>query len=278
MTQETPTSLITSDNLQLHFVYQDPLVQPQFTLAVVHGLGEHIGRYQWFAEQVLTEGGSFAGLDLRGHGLSEGAPGHTPTYAQLLDDLDRFLKRAHTPGRPLFLLGHSLGGGLALRYALQQSKHLQGVIAASPLLRLAFQPPAWKLVLARRLARIKPNFSLDRGVKVETLSRDPRVRMAYRMDPLNHERVSAAMTMGFLENGQWCLDNAASLKLPCLLLHGQKDRVTDWHATDQFNRAAAASSEARFYPPCFHELVNEPEREQVAMDILGWLTRQLARN
>ncbi len=275
MSEQPANCFTTSDDLQLHFVYQDPLIQPKFTLAVVHGLGEHIGRYQWFSEQILTEGGSYAGLDLRGHGLSEGPSGHTPDYSQLLDDLDRFMQRARTPGRPLFLFGHSLGGGLVLRYALEQRGNLDGVIAASPLLKLAFSPPAWKLSLARRLARLKPDFSLDRGVKVETLSRDKQVRMAYKMDPLNHERVSAAMTMGFLENGEWCLQHAGALNTPCLLMHGQHDQVTDWRASEAFSESCSRA-QMHLYADCYHELVNEPEREQVVADLMHWIDLQLA--
>lgn len=273
--KDSANCFIASDGLTLNFHYQDPIVQPTFTLALVHGLGEHIGRYRWFAEQVLTEGGSFAGFDLRGHGLSDGERGHTPSWQQYLDDLDRFLERATTAGRPLFLMGHSLGGGLALRYALERRRRLNGVIAASPLLRLAFQPPKWKLSLARSLVKIKPDFSLDRGVKVETLSRDPRVQNEYRMDPLNHERVSAATTLGFFANGEWCLQHATEMDTPCLMLHGQSDEVTDWQASDEFARRAGEIAASHFYPQCYHELVNEPEREQVVADLMQWIQSHL---
>lgn len=172
-----------------------------------------------------------------------------------------------------------MGGRLALRYAIDSASStdnpLCGVIAASPLLALAFEPPAWKLFLARRLAGIKPDFSLNRSVDLDRLSRSQQVRRDYRADPLNHELVSAALTLGFLDNGQWCLQHAAQLVTPTLLLHGEADAVTSHLATAEFAKRAGASASYQGYADCYHELVNEPEREQVVADICRWIDHRL---
>lgn len=270
----TPHSLRASDGLNLNY-YAAPNEAASFTLLTIHGLGEHAGRYEWLAEQVIEAGGEMFALDLRGHGLSKGKRGHTPSYPQLLDDLQRFITHVQTPSRPLFLFGHSLGGGLAIQYALRNPT-LTGLIASAPLLRLAFEPPAWKLALARMLVKVLPSFSLDRGIEHWKLTRNEEIREAYERDTLAHDRVSAAMTVGFLDAARWNLDHAHELTTPALLMHGKADQVTSWEATAEFAANTPQPAEIITYPPCYHELINEPERVQIVADMLRWIKRHTA--
>jgi|MEHZ01.4.fsa_nt_MEHZ011227477.1_2 alpha-beta hydrolase superfamily lysophospholipase len=271
------------DGLKLHY-YQRQVAEPEFYLVAIHGMGEHAGRYGWLANQVAAEGGSFSCLDLRGHGLSEGQRGHSPNYPQLLEDVADFIDIQHEgQDRPLFLFGHSLGGGLALNYALEADtyckdpiRRISGVIASSPLLRLAFQPPTWKLFLARKLVKSMPSFSLNRGIKPWLLTRDENARISYKADSLVHERVSAALTIGFFDAGESALAKANELQVPALILHGETDQVTSIDASIEFAEKAGEKADFKSFPNCYHELINEPERDQVAATILSWIQERQA--
>lgn len=286
MIDETPKGfnaeghLEARDGLQLHY-YRRTLDQPRYQIIAVHGLGEHAGRYAWFADEIASDGGSLSVLDLRGHGLSEGARGHSPSYRQLLSDIEFFSSKERQNSIPAFLLGHSLGGGLCLNYGLNQTPETEdqstfdGFIACSPLLRLSFQPPAWKLFLARKLVKLWPGFSLDRGINPRLLTRDKEISAAYLEDPLNHEMVSASLTLGFLEAGERALDHANEMRYPALVLHGGDDQVTDMEASKEFANAAGDNVSFKAFPDCYHELINEIDRDEVANTIKAWINSQI---
>jgi alpha-beta hydrolase superfamily lysophospholipase len=270
-----------SDGIKLHY-FSKQVEQPKYQIIGVHGLGEHSGRYAWFADQIAADGGTCSFLDLRGHGLSEGSRGHSPSYAQLIDDLRKFVALEIQDQIPSFFFGHSLGGGLALSYALELSSSsqsqnlLSGFIAASPLLRLSFEPPAWKLFLARILVQVWPGFRLDRGIDVVNLTRDEDIRAIYLADPLNHELVSAALTLGFLRSGEAALEHASDLQVPTLILHGEADQVTDWQASQEFALEAGDVAEFQSFAGCRHELVNELNREEVVDSITKWIQKEIS--
>ena len=276
-----------SDGVKLHYrAYLND--SAEYQLIALHGLGEHSGRYNWFANQVAQSGGNFSILDLRGHGKSQGARGHSPSYTQLLDDLARFIQLQAKPCKqqniPLFLMGHSLGGGIAINYAIQEKAYqditeckIEGLIALSPLLRLAFQPPAWKLFLARKLVKLAPSFSLKRGIKPWLLTRDQTILAEQETDPLMHDRVSAALTLAFLEKGEDALKTADQLATPTLLLHGEDDQVTSIEASKELVTYAGDILKFRSFPNCRHELLNEldKDRVQVSQTICQWISKQL---
>lgn len=274
---------LSRDGLKLHY-YERQVQEPEFHLLAIHGLGEHAGRYGWLASQIAAEGGSFSCLNLRGHGLSEGQRGHSPNYSQLLKDIADFIdNQRQANSAPLFLFGQSLGGGLALNYALEADSYckdpnnqLSGIIASAPLLRLSFQPPAWKLYLARNLVKSIPRFSLNRGIKPWVLTRDEEARRAYKADPLVHEKASAALTIGFLDAGENALAKASELQIPALILHGEADQVTSIEASVEFVDKVGNRADFKRFPNCYHELINEPERDQVVEAILTWIQERLA--
>ncbi len=269
------------DGTDLHW-YSRQEQQARYQIIGIHGLGEHAGRYARFADQIAADGGKCSFLDLRGHGKSGGKRGHSPSWQLLIEDVQLFLKNQLDPDLPVFFFGHSMGGGLALSYALQLSqlnveqRIFCGFIAASPLLKLSFTPPGWKLFLARLLVGVWPAFSLDRGINSSNLTRDKDIQAEYLADPLNHERVSAALTLDFLEAGQKSLALAGELKIPTLILHGQADRVTDPEASRIFASIASGYAEFESFPHCRHELLNELNRDQVVQSIFNWIHRQIA--
>jgi alpha-beta hydrolase superfamily lysophospholipase len=249
---------------------------PRAVVALVHGLGEHSGRYARLAACLTGRGYALTAMDLRGHGRSQGRKGHAPSYDVLMDDIERFLKQAgrQCPGIPVFLYGHSLGGNLVLNYLLRRKPLLAGAVATSPLLRPASRPPAGKMVLAGILYRLLPAVPLANTIDPAFLSRDPAAVSDYRADPLVYHRVTARLGLDFLAAGQWALAHAAGLAASLLLMHGGADRVTSVDASREFAARAGDRCTLKIWPGLYHELHNEPEKQQVFDFLLEWLGRQ----
>ena len=242
-------------------------------VCLVHGLGEHIGRYVDTA-RVLTEAGYvLSGFDMRGHGKSEGKRGHTPSYDALMGDISLLIGESSRrfPNKQIFLFGHSLGGNLVLNYALRRGDHLQGVIATSPDLRLAFKPPVWKLFLANLMNHIWPSMHQSTGLDTDALSRIPEVVDAYKNDPLVHNFITPRMFVRMTEAGDRALKNAARFPCALLLMHGSGDRITSPEASREFAEKAGRRCSFKLWEGLFHEIHNEPEKKMVLEYMKNWL-------
>lgn len=267
----------TNDALPIHaegWVGEEP---PRAVVGLIHGIGEHIGRYAHVGHFLAQAGYACMGFDLRGHGRSGGRRGHTPDYQALLDDIALFLAHLQVryPDSPVFLYGHSLGGNLALNFVLRFKPPLIGVVASAPALRLAFEPPPAKVALARLMNRILPAFSQPSGLETAALSREAKVVQAYINDPLVHDRVSARMFVGFYQSGLWALQNAHTLNVPVLLIHGSADRLTSVDASREFAHRAGEKCTLKIWQGLYHELHNEPEQGEVLEFVLSWMEQQL---
>jgi len=240
-------------------------------VGLVHGLGEHSGRYERLGTDFAEAGCVLASFDLRGHGRSEGARGDAPSYEALLDDVGMLLERASElfPGVPQFLYGHSLGGGLVLNYALRRSAHLAGIIATSPWLRTRSVLPAWKMVMGRVLYRVVPALAMSNGVESKDLSHDP--GLVYHEDPLVHDRVSARLGMEAIVAGEWALAHASEFALPLLLVHGDADPITSCDATQEFAARVPGDCTLKIWPGLYHETHNELNRDDVVAFTLQWI-------
>ena len=267
----------TKDGLRLYAQGWQPETEPKGVLCLVHGLGEHSGRYAHLAAFLNQAGYVLLAFDLRGHGKSEGQRGHTPSYEVLMEDIAHLLEEAakRYPDRPRFLYGHSLGGNLVIGYALRHRPPLAGVIATGPLLRPAFEPPAWKMTLGKIMYSLWPAMSMSNEIDRQGLSRDPEVVRAYNDDPLVHDRVSARLGMDMLEAGLWALEHAAEFPLPLLLMHGSDDRLTSARASREFAAQAGEVCTLRIWDGFYHEIHNEPEQGQVFEHLLEWLKGRL---
>jgi alpha-beta hydrolase superfamily lysophospholipase len=254
--------------------------QSKATISLVHGLGEHSGRYSHVAQCLNQAGYVLIAFDLRGHGKSLGKRGHSKSYGVLMGDIAQFLKETETryPGRPHFLYGHSLGGNLVLNYALRHCPQLAGVIATGPGLRPGFVPPAWKVALGKAMYNLWPSLSMANGFDREGFSRDPDVLRAYNNDPLVHDRVTAHLGVDILRSGQWAVDHAPEFPLPLLLMHGGADRITSAQATQEFAARAGDCCTLKIWDGFYHEIHNEPEKEQVFAYLLGWLESKMPRS
>lgn len=263
----------TSDGLQIFAQGWQPEGQTSAVVCLVHGLGEHTGRYPHVGAALAQAGCALLGFDLRGHGHSQGRRGHAPSWEALLDDILFFLQQAaeRFAGRPRFLYGHSLGANLVLSFALRRPPQLAGVIATAPLLRPAFAPPGWKISLGQLMYRLWPTFTMSNELDPNGLSRDLGVVSAYVNDKLVHDRLSARLGMDMLSSGEWLLEHADNLRLPLLLMQGGADPLCSPQATRDFADRAAGDPTYKSWDGLYHEIHNEPEHQQVLDALIRWL-------
>jgi alpha-beta hydrolase superfamily lysophospholipase len=262
----------TADGTKIYAQGWEPAGAASGVVCLVHGHGDHSGRYAHVAAALAERGYATLAFDHRGHGKSGGQRGHTPSYDVLLDEIEWVLGEAERryPGRPRFLYGQSMGGNLAINYALRRHPPINGVIATSPWLRLAFDPPAWKLALGRGIGRFVPTFAQPSGLDTRAISRDPAAVRAYETDPLNHNLITAQLFNGIYAAGLWALDHAAEFALPLLLMHGSADRITSPAASAEF-AARAPGCAFRLWEGAYHEVHNEPEQREMLAAIGDWL-------
>lgn len=262
-----------SDGQQFHAQAWRPDGDTRAVVCLVHGLGEHGGRYVHVAQALCDAGYALLAPDLRGHGQTPGRRGHVPSWETALDDIARLLDEGaqRFPGLPRFLYGHSLGGTLVLCCALRREAGLAGVIATGPLLKLPQPVPPAKLALGRIMYRVLPSFQLANGLDRTGLSRDPEVVRRYNEDPLVHDRVSARLAADLLDSGEWAIAHAAEFSVPLLLMHGTADRITWAEGSRQFAAKMKGDCTFRLWQGLYHEIHNEPERKEVLGFMIDWL-------
>ncbi len=263
----------SADGLPLVGRCWEPADEPRAVVCLVHGLGEHCGRYAHVAAAMSEAGYALLACDKRGHGRSGGKRGHVPSYDALMDDIGLLLGQAEQrfPGRPRFLYGHSLGGNEVINYALRRQADLAGVISTSPGLRPGFRAAPLRVALARLMNRLWPAYTEANGLELAALSRDPAVVAAYQADPLVHDRLSARLGVGLLDAGEWAMAHAAEFPVPLLLMHGTADRLTSHEASQEF-AAKAPNCTLKLWEGLYHETHNEPEKMEVIGCVIEWLS------
>ncbi|MBI3333559.1 MAG: lysophospholipase [Candidatus Omnitrophica bacterium] len=247
---------------------------PRAVCLLVHGLGEHSGRYEDLAQDLTRRGLSVWAMDHRGHGCSQGRRGDCRGLADFVEDLDRLVEelKGQKPALPRILIGHSLGGLIALAYAVRHPAAARALALSSPAFRLAQDPPPLKVGLAEALARLLPLTPIPNGLDPRYISRDPRVVEAYQRDPLVHRVLTARCAVALREAMTDSPKLAEGLKIPCLILQAGSDRICDPEAAERFSRAAKDSLVTfRRYEGLYHELFNEPERARVVEDLVRWI-------
>ena len=255
--------------------------RPRALVAFVHGLGEHSGRYSALAADFVKARFTCVSLDLPGHGETSGPRGDIPSWEKLREQIvpAMFTATRGLPDQPMelpvVLLGHSMGGIIALDYALAHPKGLSALVLSAPALRTAM-PPWWKLAMANVARVATPSGGFPNGLDPEGLARDPEVVKAYRDDRLVHDRISPRTYFAFMEAAQRCRRDIRGLQVPTLMFTGMADRLVD--PKGALEAAAAAPHDMmRFvtWSEAYHETMNDIGREKVIKDMLAWLDAAL---
>lgn len=252
-------------------------VKSRGVVVLVHGMGEHSGRYAHQVVPALTTAGfTVFATDHFGHGQSIGKRGVCPGYEAVLDSVEMTLERASGtfPDLPVFLYGHSMGGNAVLGYCMTRNPQINGVISTSPFLKMAFEAPAWKLTIGKVLSNLLPTVTLPSGLNPEHISRDPEAVQAYREDPLNHDRVCPNFVFPFLQKAQWMIGNPGELEIPALLCHGTGDEITSHHATVELGGNLKEGT-LQLFEGGYHELHNDYDSEHLLQTIINWLDQNL---
>jgi alpha-beta hydrolase superfamily lysophospholipase len=261
---------------RLRFAYRawlspDPLAH----LLIVHGLSDHSGRYESIGRAFAAMGVSSWAFDLRGHGRSAGRRGHASGFSRLLEDVDAFralVAATAGPGAPLFLLGHSLGGLVGIRYVQEYPDAVRGAIIVSPWLGTALAVPRWKTGLAAGLSRLLPALPFAANVPEQHLSRDPAVGKAYREDPLVHDTITPRLFVEVQAAMKLAVVRAAAIRPPLLVLLAGADRIVDTERALLFARAARGGrAEIRRVDGAYHEILNEPDAARHIAAIGAWI-------
>lgn len=244
-------------------------------VVIVHGLGEHSARYRQVAEHLVQSGCAVYALDHRGHGKSEGSRAVIDRFAHAVADIDQVveLARREQRGKPVFMLGHSMGGALALSYTLQHAAKLKGLILSGPAVALDGAPPHLR-PLSKFLSVIAPRAGLF-AIPPATVSRDESVASDYVSDPLNHHGKVPARTLAEIVTFvEWLPAAAPGIKLPVLIQHGSKDVLAGLSGSEMLVHTISSKDKTlKVYDELFHEIYNElPEdRARVLADLKAWI-------
>lgn len=255
-----------------------PERDPRVVVVISHGLAEHGGRYAALAERLVAHGYAVYALDHRGHGRSTGERANIGRFSYLVSDLSAFIGRAQRqhPDATPFLVGHSMGGAIALASVLRNPGGLKGLVLSAPALATGEAVSPFKAFFVRLLSRFAPNTGVL-TLPATAISRDPAVVRAYESDPLVFRGAIPARTLVELLGAMAEFPGAApKLRLPVLVQHGTADRLVPLAATRPlYDRLGNPKQRTvRVYDGLFHEVYNEPEREQVIADLEAWIDGQ----
>jgi alpha-beta hydrolase superfamily lysophospholipase len=279
MTTTSLQPLRSGDGTTLHARTWLPAGAARGAVALVHGYGEHIGRYEHVGQAWAARGWAVYGADLRGHGQSAGARGYCDRFAQYLDDLAALVAAARATSGPLFLVGHSFGGVIATRYLLRDASGIAGLMLSSPYFRLKLAVSPIKVAAAKFFSALVPRLSLPLGLKGTDVLREPEWLALYDSDPLNNKNATARWFTESQSAQAECLARAGEVKLPVLLKHGAADRIADPKASEElFGRLGSADKTLELLAGQFHEIFNDlaAERQKTIASVADWLDAHAA--
>ncbi len=271
---ETHGFLPAKDNLRLYVRELRPEA-PKAEVAIIHGYGDHSGRYLEIIRHLARQGYAVSAVDYRGHGQADGRRGHVDRFSEYLDDLDVFFGkiREKAQGRKIFALGHSHGGLMVLSYAMARPQQaLAGAVISDPYLKLALQPNKFLVMISGVLSKLIPFLSISNELKPEMLTRDEAIQKATAADPLYNRN---ATPRWFTESNQAQVDvkqRALEFRWPVLWLLGAADPIADPQASrDLYASIGSKDKELVEYEGFRHEVLNEVGRERVFADVTRWL-------
>ncbi len=249
---------------------------PRGLLVIAHGLGEHSSRYENIVNALEGKGISVYALDHRGFGRSGGKKGHVDSFMDYIYDFKIFINmiRDRQPGKPLTILGHSMGGVVACKYALTHPADIDALVLSSPGFIPAVRVPGWKEKLGNFLSSKLPSVTMASGLDSNAISRDREVVRKYDEDPLVHDKVTPRFFTEFMSTGEECLNRASELKMPVLFFHGTSDQLVDYNSSKiAYERAQSKDKELLLFENLYHETMNElqEDRKKVLEAVSKWI-------
>jgi alpha-beta hydrolase superfamily lysophospholipase len=275
------TKFESQDGTSFYVQGWEPEAVPKAVIVLVHGLGEHVGRYAHVGQALVGAGYGLIGFDTRGHGKSGGPRGHFPSLAAVMDDIRQFLQfvSQRYPNLPQFIYGHSLGGLLTLTYTVQnKNAGFKGVITTGAALRSPLQEQKVKVTMAKVLGTIMPAVTIPSGLDANTISRDKDVVDKYVNDPLVHDKTSLGLGKSAITAIDVCFAGANGFSYPLLMMHGKDDKLTFASGSEDFAKLARGKNKdvtLKVWDGLYHEIHNEPEQAEVFKVMIEWLDKHL---
>ncbi len=268
----------TKNGANIYYQHWQPKSDPKAILLIVHGIGEHSGRYLNVVNYFVPRGFAVYGLDHIGHGKSDGTRMFVERFSDFTEPLKAYFDMIQSwqPGKPVFIVGHSMGGLIGSVYLLEHQDELKGAVLSAPAVKVADNISPVTIMMGKALSAILPQTGLL-ALDASTISRDPSVVSAYVNDPLVYTgKVTARLAAEMLSAMQRITTEAASIHLPILLLQGSADRLVNPDGAKMlYEKASTPNKTLKVYEGLYHEVFNEPEREQVFKDMEAWLNAQL---
>lgn len=272
--QKSEGTFETTGGLRLFERSWLPDGEPKGVLCIVHGYAEHSGRYDYVGGWLARRGYAVHALDLRGHGHSEGDRVFVRSFNEYLDDVDAFLAlvRARHGGTAPWLLGHSMGGSIVALSAVTRRPDVRGLLFSGAAFAATSGAPRFVTRIMLLLGRFAPRLRL-RKLAAATVSRDPDVVAWYDADPLNFRgKMPAGLIASMIRAGRVINKRMETIDRPLLIMHGAEDALANPAGSEAlYRRAASADKTLKLYPGLYHEILNEPEKDQVLADIAAWL-------
>ena len=271
---------LTEANQKIFYRHWKPLSESKATVVFIHGLSEHSGRYEYQAEDLSKSGFNVYAFDNIGHGLSSGRRGFVNSFQDYLKILDQFVSFAlkESGEKAAFLIGHSLGGLIAASYALQDgASGVKGVVLSSPALALSsgIKPCIFEELLIKALSIIWPTLELSNRLDPYLLSRDKTVVQNYIADSLIFRIITPRLFTEIQHAQNRLFEKARLFTMPCLMLSGKADKITQPESLLKFHGLIASKNKAiKLYECLYHEILNEPEKDSILADLKQWLLLQ----
>jgi len=247
---------------------------PKANIILIHGLGEHIHRYEEWASYFNSLGYGVFGFDHSGHGQSPGKRGHLACYDDSYDVVDGLLDKLGS-ATPTFLYGHSFGGNMVLNYVLDRKPQVTGVVASAPFITAGSPIPKLLVLIGKLMSRIYPSLQLDNGLDVTNLSTDSNIIERYQADPLVHSKVSARLGALMMRFADRLVAFSGSFPASLLMMHGEKDIITNPNGSEAFASRVTSPMTMQIWKDEFHEIHNGQSKKKVWDFTSNWMDSQI---
>ena len=263
------------DNLSIYAQIFKAESKPKAIIIIVHGYGEHSGRYKHWAEKFVKHGYFVLAFDLRGHGLSEIRQGYRLSYYKFMKDLSVVCEKAESifPEIPKIIYGQGFGGNLVINYLISGTCNFDGIIVSSPWLEAEFNIPKLKLLFGNLFKNIVPRFLISMNIRPEHLTRDPEHAQNIMNDPLILHQIPARLLFEINAAGIRASKSIYKINLPMLVMHGTADKITSFKASKEFVMNSSSQTTFREWTGHYHDLHNDIDADEVFNYVTEWLDK-----